>query len=76
MTLFPLIPIRYQLDIRLYWVKKKSMKDSDLVFDYVQLLYYKWHKINVNCVGSYVDSPDWIENKRTKINPISKKDNK
>ena len=52
------------------------MKDSDLVFDYVQLLYYKWHKINVNCVGSYVDSPDWIENKRTKINPISKKDNK
>ena len=52
------------------------MKDSDLVFDYVQLLYYKRHKINVNCVGSYVDSPDWIENKRTKINLIRKKDNK
>ena len=27
------------------------MKGSDFVFDYVQLLYYKYHKINLNGVG-------------------------
>ena len=32
------------------------MKGSDLVFDYVQLLYYKCHKINPNHGGLYIDS--------------------
>ena len=36
------------------------MKCSEFVFDYVNLLYYKCHKINLNCGGSYIDSPDWI----------------
>ena len=35
-----------------------SMKGSEFVFDNVQLLYYKCHKINPNCGGSYIDSPD------------------
>ena len=51
-----------------------SMKGSKFVFDYVQLLYYKCHKINPNCGGSYIDSPDWIKNKRSAINPINKKE--
>ena len=34
------------------------MKDIEFVFDFVQLLHYKCHKINPNCVGSYLDSPD------------------
>ena len=38
------------------------------------LMYYKCHKINPNCGGSYVDSPDWIKTKRATINPINKKD--
>ena len=33
-------------------------------------------KINWNCRGSYIDSPDWIENKAATINTIHKKDNK
>ena len=37
------------------------MKGSEFVFDYVQLLYYKCHKINPNCSGSYIDSPGWIK---------------
>ena len=49
------------------------MKCSEFVFDYVDLLYYKCHKINQNRVGSYVDSPDWIKNKKATINPINKK---
>ena len=40
------------------------MKDSELGFDYVQLLYYKCHKINFNRDGSYTGSPYWIKNKK------------
>ena len=42
----------------------QSMKGSELVFDYVHLLYYEWHKINPNRGGSYIDSPHWIKNKK------------
>ena len=44
--------------------------------DYVNLLYYKYHKVNLNGGGSYIDSPDWIKNKKATINAINKKDNK
>ena len=54
----------------------ESMKGSELVFDYVQLLHYKCDKIYPNCGGSYIDSPDRIKNKKATINPIMKKDNK
>ena len=47
-----------------------------LYFRYVQLLYYKCHKINLNRGGSNVDSPYWIKNKKAAINSINKKDNK
>ena len=50
------------------------MKDSEFLFDCVHLLYYKCHKINPNHDGSCKDSPDWIKNKKTTINPINKKD--
>ena len=42
------------------------MKGSQLVFNYVRLLRYRCHKINTNCGGSCIDSPDWIKNKRKK----------
>ena len=43
------------------------------VFNHVQLLYYKCHKINFSRGGSYVDSPDWMQNKKAAINSINKK---
>ena len=50
------------------------MKGSDeFVFNFAQLLHYK---INLNCGGSYIKSPDWIKNKKATINFINKKDNK
>ena len=52
------------------------MKGSQFVFDYVHLLHYKCHKINLDHGGSYIDSPDWIKNKKATINPINKKDKK
>ena len=53
-----------------YWNNLESMKCSETVFDYVQLLYCKCHKINSNSGGSYVDSPDWIKKKKATINFI------
>ena len=50
------------------------MEGNEFVFNYVHLLYYKCHKINLNCGGSYVDSPCCIKNKKGTINPIIKKD--
>ena len=49
------------------------MKGSAFVFDYVHLLHYKCYKINLNRGRSYIDSPDWIKNKKATINPIKKK---
>ena len=52
------------------------MKGKEFVFDYVHLLYYKCHKINLNRGGSYIKYPDWIKNKKTTRNPVNKKYNK
>ena len=49
---------------------------GEFIFDYVWLLYYKCYKINPNHGGSYIDSLDWIKNKKVTVNPINKKDNK
>ena len=50
------------------------MKGVEFVLNYVQSLYYRCHKINPNRGESYIDSPDWIKNKKVTINPINKKD--
>ena len=55
-SLFDSLKNRYQNNL-------EPMKGSKFVFDYVQLLYYKRHKINPNRGGSYVNSPDWIKTK-------------
>ena len=67
--LFDSLKSRYQNDLEL-------MKLSEFVFDYVHLLYYKCHKINLSGCGSYIDSPYWIKNIKATINPINEKDNK
>ena len=55
--LFDSLKNRYQNNLRL-------MKGSEFVFDYVHSLYYKCHKINPNCGGSYIDSPNRTKNKK------------
>ena len=68
--LFKSLPNRHQNNY------PESIKSSEFIFNYVHFLYYKCHKINPNCVGSYINSPDWTENKKSRIDPINKKDNK
>ena len=48
------------------------MRESEFVFYSVDLLHYKLHKISLNRGGSYIDSPDWIKNKKAIINPKNK----
>ena len=45
------------------------MIGSEFVFDSVDLLYYKFHKISLNRGRSYIDSAKWLKNKKTTINP-------
>ena len=50
------------------------MKRSDLVFDSVDALYYKLHKISLNRSSSYIDFPEWVKNNKATINPKNKND--
>ena len=45
------------------------MRGSEFEFDGVNLLYYDFNKISLNRGGSYIDSPEWIKNKKSIINP-------
>ena len=38
------------------------------------MLYYKCHKVNFKCGGSYIDSSDWIKKKKATINQKNEND--
>ena len=61
--LFESILSRYQIGL------ETSTKDSDFIFDCIISLYYKFHKVNLNNSGSYVDSPDWMKSKKARKIP-------
>ena len=44
------------------------MKGSGFVFHSIDGMYYKCHRINLNCARSYIDYPDWRKNKKATIN--------
>ena len=48
---------------------QEKMKGSEFEFDGVDFLYYDFNKISINRGGSYIDSPKWIKNKKSTINP-------
>ena len=52
-------------------MSERSMRGSDFVFDCVNLLYYKCHKIIFKRGGSYIDFSGWIKNKKATISPIN-----
>ena len=45
------------------------MRKSEFVSDSVDLSHNNLHKISLNRGGSYIDSPEWLKNKKAKINP-------
>ena len=56
--LFDSLENRYQNNL-------ESLRGTKFVFDYVQSLYYKCHKISFNHTGLYIDFPYWIINKKS-----------
>ena len=48
---------------------EESMRGSDFIFDYVEPLNYIFHKIYLKRGGSYIETPEWIQNKKATINP-------
>ena len=44
------------------------MRGSEFVFDCVNELHFKLHKVDLNRGRSYIDSPNWLKNKKATIN--------
>ena len=53
---------------------EESMTGSEFMFDSVDALYYDLNKISLSRVGSYIDSPKWLKDKKTTINPKNNDD--
>ena len=52
-----------------------KMRGSDFEFDeFENFLYYDFNEISSNRVGSYIDSPKWLKDKKLTINPKSNDD--
>ena len=41
------------------------MRGRNFIFELVQLIYCKCHKVNFCRGGSHIDSPDWIKKKKS-----------
>ena len=55
---------------------KESMRGSNFTFDSVDLLYYHLQKTSLKRTGLlYIDSPEWLKNKKATINPKNNDDN-
>ena len=54
---------RYQENLQ------EKMGGSDFAFDGVNFLYYDFNKISISRDGLYIDSPKWLKNKKSTINP-------
>ena len=61
--LFKSLLQRYQENLQ------EKMKGSDFAFDGVNYLYYDLNKISISKGGSYIDSPKWLKDKKSTINP-------
>ena len=51
---------------------EKSMRGSKFIWDSVDFLYYHLQKMGFKRVGSYINSSEWLKNKKaTKIRKIT-----
>ena len=54
---------------------QNKMKGSDFQCDGINFLYYDFNKTSIYRGGTYIDSPKWLRDKKSAINPKNK-DNK
>ena len=55
--------------LRNYQEELKIIKGSDFVFESVELMDYKLHRVRLKRSGSNIKSPEWLANKKATINP-------
>ena len=68
--LFKSLLQNYQKDL------EESMREGNFVCNSVDLLYFHLQKTSLKRIGSsYIDSPEWLKNKKASINPQSNDDN-
>ena len=48
---------------------QNKMRESEFEFGGVNFLYYDFNKSSINRGGSYIDSPKWLKDKKSTINP-------
>ena len=53
---------------------QNKMRGSDFEFDGVNFLYYDFNEISLNRGESYIDSPKWLKDKKSTINPKNNDD--
>ena len=55
---------------------EESIRESELVYDSVDALYYNLNKVSLSRGGSYIDPLKWLKNKKATINPQYKKNDR
>ena len=45
------------------------MRETDFVFDSLQLMHFICHRVTFKRGGSYIDTPAWLKNIKAIINP-------
>ena len=50
---------------------QEKMRGSDFEFDGINFFYYNFNKTSIYRGGSYTDSPKWLKDKKSTINPKS-----
>ena len=53
---------------------QNKMRGSEFEFDGVNFLYYDFNRTSINSGGSYIDSPKWLKDKKSTINPKNNDD--
>ena len=48
---------------------QEKMRGSDFEFDGINFLYYNFNKMSIDRDGSYIDSPKWLKDQKSTINP-------
>ena len=59
---------------RNYQEELKIIKGSNFVFESVELMDYKLHRVRLRRGGSYIKSPEWLLHKGATINPKNEND--
>ena len=53
---------------------QNKIRGSEFEFDGANFLYYDFNKTSIKRGGSYIDSPKWLKDKKSTINPKNNDD--